>query len=61
MTSVVQTIHRMRSSGLPWLIASAVLFLPAAASFDGAGSHALAALGVAGAIGAVAVIIAPIG
>ena len=37
MKSVVQAIRRMRSSGLLWFIASAVLFLVGAASFNGAG------------------------
>jgi hypothetical protein len=53
----VQAIRRIRSSGLLWFIASAVLFLVGAASFNGAGSREIAAIGVAGAIGAVAVII----
>lgn len=58
MKSVVQAIRRMRSSGLLWLMASAVLFLMGAASFEGAGLREVAAVGVAGAIGAVAVIVA---
>ncbi len=58
MKSVVQAIRRLRSSGLLWFIASAVLFLAGAASFNGAGLREIAAVGVAGAIGAVAVMVA---
>ncbi len=58
MKSVVQAIWRMRSSGLLWLMASAVLFLVGAASFNGAGWREMASVGVAGAIAAVAVIVA---
>jgi hypothetical protein len=47
----------MRQSGLLWLVASAALFLLGASGFSGAGLKDVAALGVAGAIAAVAVIV----
>ena len=56
MKSVVQALRRMRHSGLLWLVASAALFLLGASSFSGAGMHQAAALGLAGAIAAIAVV-----
>ena len=47
-----------RRSGLLWLVASAALFLAGASSFSGAGMKQAASLGVAGAIAAIAVIVA---
>ena len=58
MKSVIQAVRRMRQSGLLWLVASVALFLVGASSFSGAGMKEAAALGVAGAIAAVAVIVA---
>ncbi|MEO8713921.1 MAG: hypothetical protein ABI369_02805 [Acetobacteraceae bacterium] len=54
----MQALHRMRWSGLLWLVASAALFLLGASSFGGAGMKEVAALGVAGAIAAIAMIVA---
>jgi hypothetical protein len=51
----------MRSSGLLWLVASAVLFLLGASSFNGIGMKEAAGVGVFCAIAAVAVIIAYFG
>ena len=56
--AVVQMIRRMRSSGLLWLTASAVLFLLGASTFSGIGMKEAAAVGVFSAIAAVAMIIA---
>lgn len=61
MKAVMQMIRRMRSSGLFWLMASAVLFLLGASSFSGIGMKEAAAVGVFCAITAVAVIIAFLG
>ena len=56
--SVIQAVRRMQQSGLLWLVASVALFLVGASSFSGAGMKEAAAPGVAGAIAAVAVIVA---
>ncbi len=58
MKSIVRAIPRMRDFGVPWLLASAVLFLVGASRFNGAGMKELAGMGVGSAIAAIAVIIA---
>jgi len=54
----VQALRRVRSSGLLWFIASAVVFLLGSASFNGARMKQVADLAVGCAIAAIAVIIA---
>lgn len=58
MKSVVAAVRRMRGSGLLWLLASAVLFLLGAMSFNGAGMRNVAELGVGGAVAAIALVVA---
>ena len=56
--SMMHAMRRMQRSGLLWLVASTALFLVGASGFSGVGMKEAAALGVAGAIAAVAVIVA---
>jgi hypothetical protein len=58
MTDRGRACRRIRSSGVAWLVASAVLFLVGAAAFSGEDMRSIAAAGVAGAIAVVAIIIA---
>jgi hypothetical protein len=58
MTDRERACRPIRSSGVAWLVASAVLFLVGAAAFSGEDMRTIAAVGVGGAVAAVAIIVA---